>query len=171
MPRISAPPPSDIFDFLDYDPITGEFWWKKRLNANSSLGVPIRNPDKDGYLRVGFRGHKYRLHRLAWLYVTGEWPKELIDHRDCNPANNAFSNLREADKKQNGANQLKRHGTSSNYKGVTWNAQVKKWQSTIKTNGRCVYLGCFEQEEEAAKAYAVAAEKLHGEFLNLGVRA
>lgn len=155
---------------LHYDQTTGAFAWRKR-RGRVRPGSPAGHIKYDGYSYICINRVTYRAHRLAWLYVTGEWPKQLIDHRDCNPANNAFSNLREADKKQNGANQPKRPGTSSNYKGVTWNAKVKKWQSTIKNNGRCLYLGCFAEEEDAAKAYAAAATKLHGEFINLGERA
>jgi hypothetical protein len=52
-------------------------------------------------------GHTYKLSRLAWLYMTSEWPRGEIDHANRDPTDDRFCNLREATNRQNQANKLK----------------------------------------------------------------
>lgn len=49
----------------------------------------------DGYRYVDIDGESYRADKLAWLYMTGEWPDELV-HVDGDKGNNVFANLRPA---------------------------------------------------------------------------
>jgi hypothetical protein len=41
---------------------------------------------------------------------------------------------------------------------------MKRWRARIRVNGRRIYLGSFENELDAAKAYDSAAKKHHGQF-------
>lgn len=81
------------------------------------------------------------------------------DHIDGDGRNNLRSNLRPATAQQNSQGyRSKRKGASSQYRGVTWHRG--KWQAAIcKT-----YIGRFESEIAAAKAYDAAAKKRFGEF-------
>lgn len=157
---------------LNYDQETGRFVWRPRpvetwpdrtwntRFAGSFAGTRI----KDGRLSIRIDGMRYLASRLAWLYVTGSWPTSQVDHRDCVKSNDRWDNLRLATTSQNGANTNKRSNNTSGYKGVTWARRRKKWQAQIAVRGKHLYLGQFDSANAAAKAYAAAAVKYHGEF-------
>lgn len=90
-----------------------------------------------------------------------------IDHRDRNGLNNCRRNIRGCNQSQNVANSRKRHGGTSKYKGVYYNAELSKWTAEIMKNYRHYYLGVFTLEKEAARAYNRAAKKFFGRFARI----
>jgi hypothetical protein len=147
---------------LLYDPETGIFTWRNGPRAGKQAGWANRR----GYIVICVDDINQYGHRLAWLYVTGELPSALIDHRDQNRGNNRFANLREAGSDQNQFNRGKSRTSKSGIKGVF---QVKgRWLASIRAGaGRRFYLGSFDTKEMAAVAYADAALRLHGEFSHI----
>lgn len=142
-----------------YDPKTGAFTARVRLNQRIPAGWPLGYP-KDGYLYVRLLGRHYRLHRLAWLYMTGEWPSILIDHFDSDGTNNRWRNLRPGNWSTNAQNQRKAHANSkTGVLGVC--ADGEKWRAQITVNKKKIYLGAFDTTTEAHEAYLAAKRKLH----------
>lgn len=94
-----------------------------------------------------------------------------VDHKDRDCLNNLESNLRIATHLQNCANRGPWKGSSSLYKGVTWdkrtNKKTGKWKASIEIQGRVKHLGLFDSEKAAAKAYDYSAVTYFGEFAHL----
>ena len=86
-----------------------------------------------------------------------------VDHIDGNGLNNQKSNVRICTRSQNAFNR-KLVSSNSGRKGVTWHKTVGMWEAQIRKDGKNIYLGCFQDKENAATAYDIAAEKMFGEF-------
>ena len=115
------------------------------------------------YQQIRLLGETHYAHRLAWLYVHGEWPKNDIDHRDGDTWNNRISNLRDVTRSVNNRNVLRpRRNGSSGIVGVSWHKATGKWQANIYA-GKHIHLGRFDTKEEAAAAYQRAKLIYHGE--------
>lgn len=92
-------------------------------------------------------------------------PEELsIDHIDLDGLNNRRSNLRLATTSENSRNTRTRQNNTSGFKGVSWRRDRSRWQVHIRVDGKRLSLGHYVTLEDAASAYAGAAEKYHGEF-------
>jgi len=106
---------------------------------------------------------QYNYARLAWYYMTGEWPALEIDHINRNPSDNRFSNLRLATRSQN--TQWSRRGRKprSGFRGVHRVASGR-YQAQISVNGKKRHIGIFDSAEEAAEAFLREAVRLRGDF-------
>lgn len=145
-----------------YDPETGLF---TRLIARNKykIGEVAGTIDNKGYVRINIAGKYYRAHRLAFLYMTGEWPKNQGDHKNRIRNDNRWENLRDADRAQQQYNRIMKNKTG--YKGVQL---INGWYiARIKVNKTRIHLGTFNTVEEAANAYSKAADWIAGEFKNL----
>lgn len=150
-------------EVLDYNPGTGIFVWRVRPADCVHIGDVAGGPNERGYWRIRVDGRRYRASRLAWLYMTGAWPRAGIDHWDRVPGNNAWINLREANQVQNGANRGLAKNNTSGMKGVH-RYNENKWIVKFRAKGVYHYLGIFECAGAAQAAYALAAAKQSGEF-------
>lgn len=159
---------------LHYDAETGIFRWRARPDTdhhsrrwNLKFGGTIAgNVYPAGYRQIKLNGQKIMAHRLAWLYVHGEWPAGHLDHRDRNRDHNALDNLRPATDTQNQANAGLKSTNKSGYKGVCWDKRDRYWRATIMKGRKQHHLGAFSTAEEAARAYAAAADRLFGDYAN-----
>jgi hypothetical protein len=151
-------------ELLHYDPETGEFRWLKRMSQAVRAGDIAGTLNKTHhYWSITIKGSHHRAHHLAWLYMTGKWCRLLIDHRDGNPSNNRWDNLRKATVWQNNANRCRQRNNVCGFKGVTRN-RWGTWSAVINKKGRRRHLGTFPTPQAAHQAYVAAARKLFGEF-------
>lgn len=146
-------------ELLNYNPETGVFTWKIAPCAWKKAGSIAGCVDQRYFkIRIQYKG--YLAHRLAWLYMTGQWPTNHIDHKDGDGFNNRFCNLRDVTKSGNLQNQRKaRKDNTTGFLGVAHcNGQ---WQARIWVENRLLYLGKFSTPESAHEAYLIAKRKYH----------
>lgn len=159
VPSLTAARLRELFSF---DPDTGIF--TRRLGRQGVRAGAVAGSvcPKTGRVRIGVDGRLYKAHRLAWLYVHGEWPTSEVDHKNGNPSDNRIDNLRDVGHGVNIQNQRrpqsnKKTGTKL---GVSWRADCEKWYARIKVGGKEMPLGFFDTEDEAHAAY-VKAKRTH----------
>ena len=146
-------------EVLDYDLETGIFKWKidraGRAKKNTVAGAYKTN----GYRQIMIDGHIYTSHRLAWLYVYGKFPDQIIDHINHKCDDNRISNLREVTVKQNRENLSLAKNNTSGYTGVYWCKSLKKWQAKIGHNKKRIHLGYFNFLNDAIQSMKEAEQK------------
>lgn len=112
-------------EILHYDPDTGLFTWRTGVGT-ASEGARAGG-SSNGYVSIQVDCKRYYAHRLAFLYMTGAWPTGVVDHRNNNPSDNRWGNLRDATRRQNALNRK----TSPKVHGVTWNKDTGRWMTSI----------------------------------------
>lgn len=141
-----------IKQILVYDQDAGIFTWAK-THRRAKSGCVAGSKTPNGYIAIHTNGRSYYAHRLAYLYVFGEFDGQ-IDHINRDKADNRICNLRTASNSQNGHNKPKNKNNTSGYKGVSWCGQVRKWKALISINGKRKHLGAFDCPVKAGEAYA-----------------
>lgn len=142
----------EVIEGLDFTHVTP--------NHEQTMKIPKRTDHKP-YVTIMIDGKAYQAHRVAWLYMTGRWPKDQIDHIDGDGANNRWTNLREATPSQNAFNTRPKKSRGLP-KGVVNNKG--KFEAQITVNGIRLYLGRYQTIDEADAAYREAAIHHAAEF-------
>ena len=162
-----CPPAQDITaeylrSILHYDPATGIFTRKIGSANQVKVGDATGSQNGKGYLNIKLQSRPFQAHRLAWLYVYGEWPEDQLDHINRNRSDNRISNLREVTNKQNHQNASKRSDNTSGHPGVSWYKQRSEWRAQITHNYKHIHLGYFNTIEEAVAARKAGELKYWG---------
>jgi len=152
-------------ELLHYDPETGVFTWIIRASQKVYIGDIAGTLGKEGYVNISIAKKKYKAHRLAWLYVYGEWPNNIIDHINRIKNDNSIKNIRTVTVSENIQNQIKarsdnKSGMLGAYIHKTKNGTIK-YGSHIRKNGKSTFLGLFDTPEMANLAYLEAKKIFH----------
>lgn len=169
---------SYLRECFDYDRETGEFRWRVRPAhhfRNSAVcgmwntrfaGKPaFTQRATNGYLigRISVDGVYFKLlaHRAAWVLVTGEQPKDQIDHIDRDRSNNRFANLRQASQSENNWNSRDR-----NYRDLPRGVYRNGNGFSARVDGRHrQYIGTFDTPEAASEAWQQVTHGVRSSFM------
>ncbi len=147
----------------DYERLSQHKW---RVCMNNGLNYAKRDKPKD---ENGKRSIEY-MHREILIVKLGRplTKKEMTDHINKDGLDNRRANLRVCSPRESTVHTGSRRGSSSQYKGVSWNKNRQKWEAKITYRGKRIFLGYFTDEKEAARAYDKMAKKLHRRFKDKG---
>lgn len=148
---------------LHYEPETGIFTWSSP-RPKIRVGDRAGSSNKHIYRYVWIDGGPYKEHRLAWLYMTGDWPEHEIDHRNGVKDDNRWTNLRKATREENTQNAAVRKDNSTGVKGVHWSERDGAYVVQLQTNKVRRVLGKFASLDEAEKVITKARAAQHKEF-------
>lgn len=138
-------------ELLHYSPETGIFTWKVRPANRVKVGQEAGSYS-GGYRRIRIDDKRYYGHRLAWLYMYGEFPDRQIDHINEVKDDNRIVNLREASYQLQQQNISSRKNNTSGIKGVYWHKVRQKWMACIVHNYKQIHLGYFDTKFAAQMA-------------------
>jgi len=166
-------------ELIHYSPDTGVFTWLERdrrwfqydgacdyWNAQYS-GKIAGWVNEKGYRIIRVLGPSYRAHRLAFLYMTGSFPPNQVDHIYGVRDDNRWKHIRLAVNTENQQNTSLRKNNTSGTVGVYRCGGKEKWQAQIGVNEKIIHLGSFVRLEDAAAARK-AAEVKYGFHPNHG---
>lgn len=149
-----------LLELLHYAPETGVFSWKVSRKGVQHIGAVAGDMNARGYWRVCVEGRRYIASVLAWFYMTGEWPRLDVDHRDGVRHHNWWSNLRQVSRAVNNQNQRRPQShNKAGFLGVSPNRG--RWAASIVVAGKKQHLGTFDSPAEAHATYVAAKRNLH----------
>lgn len=154
---------AELKEHFEYNPETGFFKAIKSTNRRIRIGdyfPRVCDTSKYGYIQI--QGKQYGAHRLAWLYVYGNFPEKQIDHINHLKKDNRICNLRLATPSENQMHKPLYKNNTTGFKGVTKGRVGYVAQGYL--NGNRIWLGEYKDINLAAKAYQDFAKEHHGEF-------
>ena len=140
----------------------------KNISYNQETGIFLKNginvgcSDKDGYLVIKVKDKNYKAHRLAFLYITGNFPENTVDHINGIKNDNRWINLRKATMSENKQNiKAPQRNNTTGYLGVSYHKKIGKFRAGIKINGIAKHLGYFENAKDAYNIYLAYKRNIH----------
>lgn len=156
-----------IKELIIYNKETGIINWNPRTSKNAKnvacmkafntrfankIAGNIKKNIKTGrkYYEIKIFSKKYQSHRIIFLYMTGSFPKNEVDHIDGNGLNNKWENLREVNKSDNQRNRKLNKNNSTGCPGV-YRLANNKYRVKINHDNKELHLGYYNDLDTAIK--------------------
>jgi len=146
-------------ELLHYNPETGLFTRLVHRSSNATIGRIAGCANLDGYIMIKIGKRLYSAHRLAFLYITGEWPADQMDHVNHIRDDNKWLNLNPVSSSENSRNVSMRKNNTSGIVGVFWDKSKNRWVAQIRKSRKQVNIGAFKDKFEAICARKSADHK------------
>lgn len=148
---------------LHYDPSSGVFTWCHVPPSTYNVKVGDQAGClQSGYIRIRINGHLIYAHCLAWLWMTGVWPEDQVDHRNTVRNDNRWKNLRPGSALINAENRKRANANNDSGRlGVGYSLSHRKFVARIMTNRKPHHIGYYETADQAYVAYVTAKRVLH----------
>jgi hypothetical protein len=162
----------DLKEVLAYDPTTGWFTWKIKTKGHAGSILPgdragcVATGDNYSWRQIGYKKRIYRESRLAWAFMTGDWPPKGFDveHKNEDGTVNKWDNLRLATRGQNIHNRAKpKTNNTSGCRGVSPRPDGR-WLARITVDGKIIHLGHHLNKDDAIAARLSAERRYLGDF-------
>lgn len=152
-----------VMQLMRYDQNKGHFIRIANLPNGVKAGeiAGIGGITTSGYSTIRIDGVRYASHRVVWLYMTGQWPSNQIDHINGNRTDNLWSNLRAATQSENAQNTSTSVGSKTGHQGVHFHVRDKTFIASICVDKKRKHIGSFKTLNEAVNARAAAKQELH----------
>jgi uncharacterized membrane-anchored protein len=153
---------------------------KAQLNFPTKKEQAEEEAKQQRWIKFGEAGSKYQ--GVSWAKSTNKWRATISYDGKKRHHLGCFEDEEEAGRVYDKAARAQ-HGKkaqlnfpaegesglrkSSKYRGVSWKKRDAKWVARIAYDSENHRLGCFEDEEEAARTYDRAARTHHGEKAQL----
>jgi hypothetical protein len=158
----------EILPGLYFEVATGYPWSSRnggiKGNPYGHPLIKLLSKEKAGYLKVKIEGRYVKWHRIVWEHFFGPIPRGLeIDHINNIRDDNRLENLQLLSHKENSRKQLKYSNNKTGFAGVSWCKRDKRFEASIRIDGKNKFLGYFLTPEEAYESYLKARIKAFGE--------
>lgn len=142
-----------VREMLHYDPETGVLTWRKNRRMGPKLiGKVAGYVDGNGRRLIEIDREIFHVGPLIWFWMTGKGPVGKVDHKDRDPLNNRWANLRDVTKGVDAQNRSLNSNNKSGVRGVYWNKQAGKWHAQIAKDRKKIHLGHFAEFTAAVAA-------------------
>lgn len=126
--------------------------WNSKFAGRRAGTMSFKKHCGKSYRDIGILRKKYSEHRLAFLYVTGNFPKNDVDHKSGDGCDNRWINLRDVTKFDNMKNTRLRNDNKSGHHGIDWDKKRNMWRARVKVNNVTIYIGRFDNIEDAVQS-------------------
>ena len=146
--------------FFNYEPETGLLTWIQQRGP-ILVGTEAGTISSNGYRSINFAdGGQFLAHRIIWLWMTGDYVLQPIDHRDRNPLNNIWINLRLVSAQENAVNRKLHINNTSGISGVHFSKKQQKWTARVRKPDSSIITKTCESFDEAVKQVQIFREQL-----------
>lgn len=155
---------SEVKKLINYNKDTGVITWSNPnfyCRNKKSGDIAGNSVAGGGYFKISLNGNTYSTHRIIWLYMTGSFPKEQIDHINGIKTDNRWVNLRECSPSENQQNRKINKNNTTGHAGVCFNKRIGKYIARIKCNNIYINLGYFLTISEAVECRLNAKKNNH----------